>query len=199
LPHVEGQIAAIALISAGVGRFDGASPSRGSADTDAAWMVARAAEGRGTRRADPAIAAVVALVLLAQPLFEQALDFVEVERFEKRAFLVGELFSHHRIAQPIQKLGVDLLGAFGDATKMRRECDVERIEVALSVDEDGARYEVKPLERAVVQPESQRACERHRFLHADRHLVAPQLVDEVDEHLLRCSVFYLSAPRAIAR
>jgi hypothetical protein len=182
LPHVEDDVAAVALVGARVGRLDRASSSGMFAHAQAARVYPLPSERRSASRSDPSVSAVVPLFLLAQALLEKALQLGEIEGLEQRALFVGELGALGGILQPCQELVGDCLGVGVDAAKVGGERYVERVEVCLAVDEDRACEEVEAVERAVVEAHRHGARQGHRLLRADRHLVLAKLVEKLDEH-----------------
>jgi hypothetical protein len=92
LPGIEHQIAAVLTVPP-LGRdLDGRSSSWLTTDPDSPRVVARVAEGRGPPGADPMVAAVVLLDLLAQATLElltQRLDVDLVQVFDPiRVYLI---------------------------------------------------------------------------------------------------------------
>src|SRR5690606_30556669 len=107
LPHVEDQIAPV-LAEAPLGRhLHGGAAAARAADPEPGRVGARVSERRGAAGADPAVAAVVALLLLAQALLEAAAQLVEVEPLEHASLLLAEPLEQARVAQPVEKPALD--------------------------------------------------------------------------------------------
>ena len=85
LPHVEHEVGPVRLVATRVGHAERAASSAVRADTKARWMRAARAEGASAAGSDPAVAAVVSLLLLAQALLEKLAELIEVERRWSRA------------------------------------------------------------------------------------------------------------------
>jgi len=128
------------------------------------------AEGARAAGADPTVSAVVALLLLLEPLFEELPQRFGIELLQHRQLLGRQLLAHPRVSQPLLELLRELDGLRLDALEAREIGLVEGIEVGLAVDAYGARDVVEAVERAVVKAHLERARERHGLLEANLHL-----------------------------
>ena len=163
--------------------LDRAALPPGSTDADAFRVVAAVAEGAGPARADPFGAALVALLLLGQPLAQRLHQLVEAaQRLDLRLLLLGK-GALGQLAQPV----------LGDLRLQRRvhplkalehmgEHPVEAVQVALVLDQGGARQVVEAVHRQVGHAPVHR-LHQHEVL-AQRHgrLGVAQLGEQAQEH-----------------
>ena len=90
LPHVEHHVVAVVSEVPRGGNFERPPIAAFASHPNALARSSRVPERRLAGRADPLVAAVVALFLLAQPLLEELLDGLAVELIEQGALFVGE-------------------------------------------------------------------------------------------------------------
>ena len=97
-------------------------------------LLALAAERRRAAGADPLVAAVVALLLLAQALLEQLLQLLEIEALGQRALFGRELVELELgVLEPLEQLFRELDVLALDALELGEERLVEGVEVRLAV------------------------------------------------------------------
>src|SRR5690606_22294294 len=99
---------------------------------------------------DPAVAALVALLLLGEALLEEAAELGRIERLEHGPLLVGEEREPRRIGEPALDLVGDHEAEALDALEGGPEGLVEGVELGLGVHEERARDVVEALEGALV-------------------------------------------------
>ncbi len=120
------------------------------ADAHAFGIVAIGAEGRGAGRADPFRAALVAALLLLQPLLQRLHQLVEAaERLDQLLFLLGQVLLGE-LAQPFLGQVGDVDRVFArnrlDAPEDMGEHLVEAVDVALVLHQRRARQIIEALD-----------------------------------------------------
>ena len=146
-------------------------------------MGAAPAEGRPPACADPAVAPVVALLLLPDPLLEEPHQLLEVEVLHGGDLLRAEIQQPLGLLQPAQDLLVELRRLDLHALEVVGEDPIEQVVLGLALDQQGAGDVVEGREVGVVQPHGERAHQSEPLLGADLEPVAPQRVEELDQHL----------------
>ena len=123
----------------------------------------------------------MALLLLVEQLLEALAEFVQVERLELRALLIGQLARQFRLGQPLQQLIADVEVVL-DTHEERGEGAVVVVEVRLPLDHQATGQVVEDVQVRPAVADRQRPHQGKPL--RDRHLqaVAPQVVEEVDEH-----------------
>ena len=133
-------------------------------------------------RADPAVAAVVALRLLGERLEEAAHELVAGEALELRQGFGGEVGEVLGVAQPLEHLGGDVVAERAlDALEDAEEDAVVGVEVGLALDQAGACQVVEAEQARSVQSLLERVEKRAPLLDADRHPFGAEPVEEVEE------------------
>ena len=112
------------------------------ADADALRVIAVRPKRAGPARADHAVAALVALLLLLEALFQRLHQFVPAHLLDGGLFLGGEL-QLQRLAQPLQRHVLGEVGQQLHPLEVGGEGAVELVEVRLVLDQGGARQEVE--------------------------------------------------------
>ena len=166
-----------------VPHLHGAAVLAFSADADAFGIVARVAERRGAGGADPFLAALVAALLLFEPLLQGLEQLVEAaHRLDHLLLFLGEIF----LRELLQPLGGDLGGERlleqVEPLEHVAEHAVELVEVALVLHQRGAREIVEVLDPAAGEVLLHRFHQGQVFAQRDRHAGGFQLGEEGDEH-----------------
>src|SRR5262249_31751668 len=73
-----------------------------------------------------------------------------------------------------------------DPVEVRRERLIERVEIGLAMDAEGACDVIEAVERAFMEIARERVRERERLLRTDLHFARPELVEERDEDRTHC-------------
>jgi hypothetical protein len=138
-------------------------------------IVALCAERRGTGRADPLVAALMALLLLFQPLLQRLHELVPAHGLDLFLLFVGEIF-FRQLAQPLFR---DLRLLHGiekvlEALEGRAEHSVELVEIALVLHQRGAGEIIEILHRLIRQIGVERFHQREIFTQRDRNLRVAQ-------------------------
>src|SRR5205085_2389296 len=156
------------------------------ADADALGVVAVRAEGRRAARADPLVAALVAALLLLQPLLERLHQlFPAAERLDLLFLLLreGQL---DLLQQPLERhLRLDA-GNRLDALPELAEGAVELVVVRLVLNECGARQVIELVHRGTDDVLAHRLEQRQVLLDGDGQPVALELEEEIDQHAAYC-------------
>ena len=129
------EVAKLALLP----HLDRAAVAPRAADAHAFGVVAAMAERRGAAGADPLVAALVAALLLGEPLLERRHDLVpRAERLDRRHLLGGEVIFGDQLEPFLGDVGDEVLaGRRDEALEHLAEDLVEAVELALVVNEDG--------------------------------------------------------------
>ena len=168
VPHLHGAEVAVAVL----------------ADADAFRIVAVGAERRGAGGADPFLAALVAALLLLQPLLQGLEQLVEAaHRLDHLLLFLGEIFLGELLQPFGRDLGGERLLEQVEALEHVAEHAVELVEVALVLHQRGAREVVEILDPAAGEVLLHRLHQREVFAQRDRHAGGFQLGEEGDEHL----------------
>ena len=128
----------------------------------------------------------MAALLLGQPLRQGLHQLLPAaERLDLLLLLLGQVL-FRQLAQPfLRDFGGDRLGAVGDAFQPLEDVGedlIEPVDVALVLNEAGARQVVEILHAVVGDPLPHRFHQRQILLEGDRHLRLAQLVEEGREH-----------------
>src|SRR5690554_1656985 len=89
LPCIKREVVSEPAVHPGVRDLHRAPSAALSADADALWRLARMPKRARAAGADPFISAVVPLGLLLKPLFEEAFELFEIERFDEFPLLIA--------------------------------------------------------------------------------------------------------------
>jgi hypothetical protein len=160
----------------------GAVAARRAADAHALGVEAAVAERRGAVRADPLAAALVAFLLLLEQLAQPLHELVESAHRLDRGLLLGSELALELALEPLQR-HVDVYARdVLDALEVRAEGLVELVEVALVLDEGGARQVVELVDRVRDHVLLERLEQGQVFLDRDRQLRLTQVEEEFDQH-----------------
>ena len=144
-------------------------------------MLAPVTEGGVPAGADPAPAAVVALVLLGQRLEVAAHQLVGVELFEGGPLLVGQPVEVLGIREPLHQLVAHRELPL-DAVEHLGEDAIEGVEVGLALDEQRLREVVEGQQVAAVQALLEGRHQHLPLLDGDGDAFFAQSVEEIEEH-----------------
>ena len=125
----------------------------------------------------------MALLLLGEALAQRLHQLVETELLDLRPLLGAEIKLGHP-AQPFlrQVHGLDRRSQGERALECRREHDVELVEIALVLDEQGAREPVEFVDRHLGEIAFKRAHEVEIFARRNRHVRLTQIGEELEKH-----------------
>src|SRR5690606_34967927 len=125
----------------------GHAPAAVWPEPDATGVIATRAEGTGAAGADPAIAALVAVLLLGQAFAELAHQcFQPTELLDLRLLLVGEQSLKLASEPVLGNLGESFVRQVRNTVPEPPEGAVEAVEIALVLDQDGACQRVELLD-----------------------------------------------------
>jgi len=144
-------------------------------------MIAAVPEGRRAAGAYPFIAAGVPPFLFFQPLLEKLHQLFPAVFLDGGLFFGGEVLLE-LLDQPVQG-DVLLFGISGlQASIEFPEGLVVAVEQCFVLDQGHARKVIEIIQRGRHQPRLQRAEQGQVFLHRDRQLAGPQMVEEINQH-----------------
>ena len=117
--------------------------------------------------------------LFLQPLAVEIAQLLQPEALQKLPLFLGELSG---IGEPGEQLLGELQRLALDALKHLQKGRVEGVIVAYVLHAQGPREVIEAVQRRVVEPEGEAPHQPHPLLGGHRHLLAPKLEEEVDEH-----------------
>ena len=165
-----------------------AVPAR-PADADAFGIKAAMAEGRGAAGADPFVAALVAPLLLGEPVLQRLHDLVPRAEAVDRLHLLGREIGLGDHAQPfLGNLGADLLAGRDQPLEHLGEHPVEPVELALVMNEGRAGEIIELLGLGGDDLGIERFKEQQMLLQRGWNAAAAQRFDEADEHVFPYAV-----------
>ena len=158
-------------------------------DADAFGVVAIGAEGGCPGGADPLVAALMAALLLFQPLFQGFHELVEpAKRLDFRHLFGGQVAFGH-LAKPvlgkIERLQNLRLGESLDSPERLGEGAVETVDMGFRFHHRRPREVVEAVDVIGDQPGVERGEEREVFPERNGDAVAPQRLEEGQEHQVR--------------
>src|SRR5262249_38447049 len=182
-PHIEDAIGSVVAESPLGRHLHRRTPDPGATDADPAWMLPAVAERRSAARADPAVAAVVALGLLFECLEEAAHQLLGREPFELGEIRGREIRGVLRIAEPFEELCRDLVAerAF-HAPEHARKHAIIRVEVGLALHQKRAAEVIEAKQARSMEVLFDGAKQRLPFLDRNRYAFGAQSVEEIEEH-----------------
>ena len=153
------------------------------ADTHAFRIIAVRAKGRRAARANPFIAAFMAFFLLLKPLFQLFHNFFPAaQRLNFGLFFFGEEFFGQGFQPFFRDFGHFAFGQIFQPFEDMAENLVEFVEIALILDQRGARQIIKIFDLRANHIIVQRFQQRQIFAQGNRHIGAFQLMEKIDEH-----------------
>ena len=171
-----------------VPHLDRALVSAFAADPHTLGVVAGIAEGRGSARADPFVAALMALFLLLKPLLERVHDLVPVtQRLDLLHLFFGEEFLGHGLEPVFRHLDRVLAVIGQDSLEDLLKDLIEAIEQPFVLNEGGAAEIIEGFRRFFDHLPVERLEQGQVFLETGGNARLAQLVDEIEEHD-RCSI-----------
>ena len=165
------------------------------ADAHAFRIVAVGAIGRSARRADPFRAALVAALLLGQPLLQRLEQFFQpAHGLDLLLFFLGEIF----LRELLQPLGRDVrfrrVAQQFQPLEHVAEHAVELVEIALVLHQRGARQIIEILHPAAGEIGLHRLHQGQILAQRDRHAGGFEFLEKIDEHGAR-----IRPPRAAVK
>ncbi len=153
------------------------------ADTHAFRIIAIGAERRRTRRADPLVAALVALLLLLHALAQGLEQLLEpAHRLDLFLLLLGEVFLRELLEPLRRDLGRGRIAQQLEALEHMAEHAVELVEVALILHQRGAGEIVEALHPAAGEVLLHRLHQGEIFTQGHRDAGRLELMEKADEH-----------------
>ncbi|MNI75290.1 hypothetical protein D3C73_1314280 [compost metagenome] len=146
------------------------------------------AEGAGSAGADPAIAALMALLLLLQPLLQRLHQLVEAaQRLDLGLLLVGQVFLGQQPQPVLGDVGGDLLAGADALQPLEHLAEdlIEAVVVLLVLDQNGARQVIESLHVAPGHALVHGLHQMEPFLERHGHLGLAQGGEKGQEHGLR--------------
>src|SRR5262245_44716837 len=167
VPHLDGSEVAVLVL----------------ADAHPFGIVAEGAERRGAGGADPLVAALVAVLLLLHALAQGLEQLVQpAHRLDLLLLLLGPVFVRE-LREPLgRNLRGERLAHELEALEHVAEDAVELVEVALVLDQRGAREVVEVLDPAAGEILLHRLHQREIFAQRHWHAGGLELMEEGDEH-----------------
>ena len=176
LARVENAVGAQVAIAPRAGDLNRGAAATAAADANAGGMLAAVAEGRRAAGADPAVAAVVALLLLFEQLAKSRGQLVEVEGSQLRPIFVAD-FRQDRVLEPFEQLVADVEARL-DAGEERGERPIVGVVVRFALDQQAAGQMVKRVEIGSRVPFTERLHQRQPFGAGDLQAEVAQVVEE---------------------
>ena len=153
------------------------------ADAHAGGVIAMGPVWRGTSRADPFRAALMAALLLGEALFQLLHDlFPAAQRLDLFLVLFRQMKLRDEAKPLLRHLRLQLAHQL-EALEDVAEHHVELVEVALVLHQRGAGKVVEVFDAPVGEVGIERFQKRQILLQRHRDLGASQLIEELDEHL----------------
>ena len=193
LAGVEHLVGAMLAEAPGGGHLHRRAQSPAAAHPDPPGVVTGVTEGRGAPGADPAVAAVVALGLLAQALLEQLAQSLHVDGVEHATHFRIHRKGRDGILQPAEDLLLQLRQIL-DAREVLGKGAVEIVEERLVLHQQGPGQAVEADERAAVQALEQRLHQCQPLGGGYGQAPGPQQVEEVQEDTAAVSYTHLTLP-----
>lgn len=145
---------------------------------DAGGGVAGVAHGGGTAGAHPVLAAVVALVLLLEPLLQHLAELFQVVG-GAGVYLVLVVFFHVLgVMEPVHELLGDVLDVL-DAVEIIQENFIELVKVGLGLDQNGPADIVKLQQAVAAQAPLQGLHQRQPLVHGHLQALGTHVVKQV--------------------
>ena len=167
LPHLDG----LALTLAGI------------ADANALRVVAARAKRAGAAGADPLVAAGMAFLLLIEALLERLDELVEATEGLDLCTLFVAQRALELLAQPLfGDQGFQVLVEVLQTLEVGGKGTVELVEMALILDQNGARQEVKLVHVGEHDVVLERIDQVEQFAQGNRHLGGAHLGEQVQQH-----------------